>query len=353
MEGWRHCTYTEGAHMRCACGGATGIDSTAAHDGLNVAWFFTGHVTDLMIAGLVRDLANFDFRPVAPSSLVDGGGGGRGEAFPVPAVVQQYALTARGAGPDIGAYEAGDTVYWIPGRVEGHASSPVPPDAATHVRPDADLMFLGAKGAAAHTGRLFLGAGGGEGGKGTAVALKAATLSGGENVLTPASPLTPGANYTWKVDATLVDGAVVEGMRWTFAVGCADVGCTDCGTDAGPASCVTCAAGLTNVAGTCTTPGGCMYGSWAVEATPSKYGAPKTKTVAGSFANTFSIKTVASAFCAKHGLDSLAVADQAGTAVLTLSCSNQGFTLATAWSCSQCAPGFARDASEASGCKLT
>ena len=44
--------------------------------------------------------------------------------------------------PDIGAYEFGDTSYWIPGRQERQASMPVPRDGAENVPLDADLMYL-------------------------------------------------------------------------------------------------------------------------------------------------------------------------------------------------------------------
>ena len=49
----------------------------------------------------------------------------------------------------IGAYEAvaAGSHYWIPGRIEWLPSMPVPPDNATGVKIDADLMFLGAYGA--------------------------------------------------------------------------------------------------------------------------------------------------------------------------------------------------------------
>merc|ERR1712014_441386 len=63
----------------------------------------------------LRDVDNFDFRPKEASA----------------------AATA-----DVGAYDADDAYYWIPGRREWIASSPVPPNGATKVQLDADLMFL-------------------------------------------------------------------------------------------------------------------------------------------------------------------------------------------------------------------
>lgn len=45
----------------------------------------------------------------------------------------------------------GTTRYWIPGRLEPHATIPVPPNGSTKVKPDANLMFLGGYQAKKHT----------------------------------------------------------------------------------------------------------------------------------------------------------------------------------------------------------
>ena len=63
-----------------------------------------------------------------------------------------------GAAPDIGAYEFGASVYWMPGPRYAYASSPVPPTNASSVMPDADLMFQPAKNAASHLVYLVKGA---------------------------------------------------------------------------------------------------------------------------------------------------------------------------------------------------
>ncbi len=112
-----------------------------------------------------------------------------------------------GTAPDIGAYEAGDSNYWIPGRKEAKPSTSVPPNGAEHVQPDADLMFLEAHGAGKHIvnfmnatkdhkGRIEL------------------TTS---NIAHP-DELRSGQTYTWRVDAIMPDGSVVEGDTWTFKV---------------------------------------------------------------------------------------------------------------------------------------
>jgi hypothetical protein len=81
---------------------------------------FPGPTSENNVAGPdavkeLRDVNNFDFRPKDDSNT---------------------------AAPTVGAYEAGDAYYWIPGRREWIASSPVPPNGADRVQLDADLMFL-------------------------------------------------------------------------------------------------------------------------------------------------------------------------------------------------------------------
>ena len=60
-----------------------------------------------------------------------------------------------GRAPDIGAYEFGDKRYWIPGRQEVIAKTPVPKDKGEDVPLDADLMFLEAYKVKSH--RILLG----------------------------------------------------------------------------------------------------------------------------------------------------------------------------------------------------
>ena len=70
---------------------------------------------------------------------------------------------------------------------------------------------------------------------------------------TPSSKLTPGASYTWRVDAVASDGTVTTGEEWTIApVGCMDVDCVDCGVSPEVASCLECAEGYDLASGRCT-----------------------------------------------------------------------------------------------------
>ena len=102
----------------------------------------------------------------------------------------------------IGAYEANISHgghYWIPGRQDWRASEPVPPDNATGVRLDADLMWLEATGAAAH--RVHAVAGHGAAAEAALDAAVIATLPAGANVAAPpANLLSFGAQVSWRVD---------------------------------------------------------------------------------------------------------------------------------------------------------
>ncbi|MCK4958155.1 MAG: right-handed parallel beta-helix repeat-containing protein, partial [Planctomycetes bacterium] len=86
--------------------------------------------------GIVRtvlcDPNNFDFRPLPGSPVIDAGA----------AVTQSDVMKPRlrlsehkwiSTAPDIGAYEYGDSNYWIPGCKFEKASTPVPPDGSVTV----------------------------------------------------------------------------------------------------------------------------------------------------------------------------------------------------------------------------
>ena len=98
---------------------------------------YDGELEAKTMLELLRDPNNFDFRPRADAAeLID-----QGVAVTCSVDGQDIDITAghHGAAPDIGAYEYGDTEYWIPGRRLSQASMPVPPSATerqTRRRPD-------------------------------------------------------------------------------------------------------------------------------------------------------------------------------------------------------------------------
>jgi hypothetical protein len=149
----------------------------------------------------LRDPANWDFRPQKDSPLVDAG---------TLSDMDQFKYYKKphyvGKSPDIGAYEFGDRTYWIPGFQYPHASTPVPPDHAVNVKPDADLMFLGGDEAVRH--RVWVGL--------TPNTLtQVAELS--NNIFSPPSLLS-GKTYYWRVDAVADDGTIGQGTVWKFTV---------------------------------------------------------------------------------------------------------------------------------------
>ena len=154
------------------------------------------------------DLVNpvwFDFRPASgAAAIIDGG-----------IAVEGITGTVAGNAPDIGAYEHGDSVYWIPGQRMEKASFPIVPDKAENVPLNRDvLMWRPAYKAIAH--HVYFGI------DQNAVKNAGATSSeykgefkGESNVLTLPN-LTAKQTYWWRVDAVMPDGSVVPGDLWSF-----------------------------------------------------------------------------------------------------------------------------------------
>lgn len=152
----------------------------------------------------LRDPANLDFRPKPGSKIVDAGF----SITTLPSEKINIELPkAIGEGPDIGAYEAGDSSYWIPGRKLKSASAPIPPNGAENVKRDADLMFLGAYKAEKHIVNFM---------NSTKDHRKQVELMD-SNIVDPGE-LEVGQTYTWRVDAVMPGGTVTEGEVWTFTV---------------------------------------------------------------------------------------------------------------------------------------
>ena len=146
-----------------------------------------------------------DFRPAANAVRILGKG----------VAIEGFAAGSAGKAPDIGAYERGDPVYWIPGRREPKASFPIVPDGARGVPAGRDaLMWRPAFGAVAHG--VFLGANQEE--VRTAVAGSSANLGefAGEANVALLPKLAAGQTYWWRVDARMPDGTVVRGDLWSF-----------------------------------------------------------------------------------------------------------------------------------------
>jgi len=153
----------------------------------------------------LRDPDNLDFRPKAGSALIDAG--------VAVTTAEGINVTAgfNGSAPDIGAYEYGDTSYFIGGRLWPQASQPVPPNGSTTVKLDADLMWLHGLGALSHD--IYFGA--------DSNAVASATQASPEfrgnqsnNIYDPPTfSLVP---YFWRIDTVTTTGTI-KGDVWTFA----------------------------------------------------------------------------------------------------------------------------------------
>ena len=146
----------------------------------------------------------FDFRPSSGATAIIGAG------IAVEGITDQ----AGGKTPDIGAYDRGDSVYWIPGQRLEKASSPIVPDLAKEVPTDRDvLMWKPAYRAVAHT--VYFSSSKTDVQNASPKAAQQ-TFTGESNVF-PLRKLADDTTYFWRVDATLPDQSVVKGDVWTFS----------------------------------------------------------------------------------------------------------------------------------------
>ena len=90
---------------------------------------------------------DYDFRPRKGSTLIDAGvvipgiNDGQDLQFNWPPSFQGQNRRFVGDAPDIGAYEYGDSVYWIPGYRYPHPSFPIPRNNAVDVIPDYSVVW--------------------------------------------------------------------------------------------------------------------------------------------------------------------------------------------------------------------
>ncbi|WP_372798777.1 right-handed parallel beta-helix repeat-containing protein, partial [Pontiella sp.] len=168
---------------------------------------FAGQTAADNLTYLLRDPNNLDFRPRAGyTNLID-----RGTNVTCDINGELVDVTAGylGSAPDIGAYEFGDSAYWIPGRQEAQASMPVPRAGGQYVRTDADLMYL--IGLGGESARVYFGTDPNE------LAFLTAK-SDPENivVLSDYAALDDNTTYYWRVDTVRADSSVVTGEVWSF-----------------------------------------------------------------------------------------------------------------------------------------
>ena len=163
---------------------------------------------DIGIDPLKNKIQNYDFRPKKGSSLIDGGvviegiNDGTDKSLNHPPLYTGQNRKYIGEAPDIGPYEYGDSVYWIPGYRYPHPSVPIPSDGATDISLEYGLAwnypwktdYSGTSAFVAISGPGLT---------------ETKTFQYPNNVMFVS--LRPGATYHWSV---YVDG--VSGGSWTF-----------------------------------------------------------------------------------------------------------------------------------------
>lgn len=150
----------------------------------------------------LRDPEHLDFRLAPGSPLINSG-------YYIDGITDEMI----GDIPDIGPYEAGTEHYWIPGSKSRNASNPVPPDNATDVLDDCDLMWL--EGYQAHGHEVYFGI--------NRNAVAEANRDSPEykgkvksNILN-LDKLENGVTYYWRVDVIL-GSETIKGDVWSFIV---------------------------------------------------------------------------------------------------------------------------------------
>jgi hypothetical protein len=176
-------------------------------DVINGGWFsaplgnlgdYSGNCTGKVVESTLENPNGFDFRPkTTAADVVDKG-----------KVLTTYTTTIIGSAPDIGAYERGDSIYWIPGRRETKASFPIVQDGATIDISRDVLMWRPAYKAVSHNFYF---------GTSKDKLDKKEEFSGERNVFF-LSKLAVGMKYFWRVDAVMADGSVATGDVWSFTI---------------------------------------------------------------------------------------------------------------------------------------
>ena len=138
----------------------------------------------------------YDFRPNATASHVINKG----------KVITGFTNSIFGSAPDIGAYELGDSIYWMPGRREIKPTCPIVADGATINASRNLLMWKPAYHAVAYIVNFGT----------TKEQLQIQLKKVGESNIFQLPPLTGGKKYFWRVDAIMQDGSIVKGDIWSF-----------------------------------------------------------------------------------------------------------------------------------------
>ncbi len=166
---------------------------------------WNGYVEEETFNSQLLDPYNLDFRPNPDGNLIDAGD-----------FVDGHTILFHGDAPDIGAYEYGDSIYWIAGRKLSKASSPVPSQNGTSNSSIVDLMWLEAYKAKEHdvyfsSDSLQVAEAG----------INSEIVYLGRHSTNIVSPgiLLDGEKYFWRVDVIMEDGSATRGDLWYFTAG--------------------------------------------------------------------------------------------------------------------------------------
>ena len=186
------------------------LDHSSVHREMADPWYLNLYNDESSNTHPTNRSQDYDFRPRKGSSLIDGGkvipglNDGQDLQFNYPPSFSGQNRKYVGVAPDIGAYEYGDSVYWIPGYRYPHPSFPIPRNNAVDVIPDYSVVWN------YPYKKDYIGT--------TAtVTINGPGINRTELFNYPNNvcfqPFQPSGNYTWSV---MVDGK--SGGLWTFQV---------------------------------------------------------------------------------------------------------------------------------------
>ena len=186
------------------------LDHSSVHREMADPWYLNLYNDESSDIHPTNRLQDYDFRPRKGSSLIDGGkvipglNDGQDLQFNYPPSFPGQNRKYVGEAPDIGAYEYGDSVYWIPGYRYPHPSFPIPRNNAVDVIPDYSVVwnYPYKKDYIGTTATVTINGPG---------VNRTELFDYPNNVCF--QPFQPSGNYTWSV---MVDGK--SGGLWTFQV---------------------------------------------------------------------------------------------------------------------------------------
>jgi hypothetical protein len=157
---------------------------------------YSNNICDFAVETLLESPKNFDFRPKKNvTEIVDKG-----------KIINGITSSTVGSLPDIGAYELGESVYWIPGRRERTASFPIVPDGA-EVSSERDILMW-KPAFKAISQQIYFGT------NSNKMELKA-TLTVDQNIF-KLTELAKGTKYWWRIDSIMTDNTIEKGETWYF-----------------------------------------------------------------------------------------------------------------------------------------